>query len=461
MQSDRGHWGSNVGFILATSGSAIGLGNLWRFPYMTWENNGGAFVLVYLICVAAVGLPILMAELLIGRRSQKSTVGALRECAGPWWGVIGVWGVLCCFLLLSFYTVIAGWSLYYFARTAAWSVGGYPTGLATGAIFNAQVGDTGLQLLLSLAFSLTTAGVVWCGVRDGIERLARVALPVLFGILVLLLVSALGMSGSGQALRFLFQASFADLDAGSMLGALGQSFFSLSVGMGGMITYGSYLSRKHSIVKASAVIVALDTLIAVIASVVMFSVIFSVAGMTEQVGASPVGMLFISLPELFYTAVPFGVLLAPLFYVLVAVAALTSTISLLEVVTSYLIDEHALERRRATLLAGGAIFVFTVFAVLSFAGAPFFSSLTVFADKSGWFSTVDHFVSNVMLPSGGLAVTLAAGWFVSRRVSRAELVDGNQPGWFRYGAWLGFIRFVAPAAVLAMIIAVLFGRDFS
>lgn len=461
MQSDRGHWGSNAGFILATSGSAIGLGNLWRFPYVTWENNGGAFVLVYLTCVAAVGLPILMAELLIGRRSQKSTVGALRESAGRWWGLIGVWGVLCCFLLLSFYTVIASWSLYYFALAAAWSVGGYPAGLATGDIFNAQVGNPGLQLLLSLAFSLATIAVVWSGVRDGIERLARVALPILFGILLLLLVSALGMSGSGQALGFLFQASFAELNAGSMLGALGQSFFSLSVGMGGMITYGSYLSRQQSIVKASAAIVALDTLVAIIASVIMFSVIFSVAGMTEQVGASPVGMLFISLPELFYTEVPFGVLLAPLFYVLVAVAALTSTISLLEVVTSYLIDEHALERRRATLLAGTAIFVFTVFAVLSFTGAPFFSSLTVFADKAGWFSTVDHFVSNVMLPSGGLAITLAAGWFVSRRVSREELLDGNQPGWFRFGIWLGFIRFVAPAAVLAIIIAVLFGTDFS
>ena len=461
MQGNRGHWGSNGGFILAATGSAIGLGNLWRFPYITWENNGGAFVLIYLICVVVVGMPIMMAELLIGRRSQKSTVGALRECAGRWWGVAGAWGVLCCFLLLSYYTVIAGWSLYYLARTSAWSVGGYPTGLATGDVFNAQVGSAGLQLFLSLGFSLATIAVVWFGVCNGIERLARVSLPILFGILLLLLMSALGMSGSGQALRFLFQANFAELEAGSMLGALGHSFFSLSVGMGTMATYGSYLSPKQSIVKASAAIVALDTLIAVIASIIMFSVIFSVAGMTEQVGASPVGMLFISLPELFYTEVPFGVLLAPLFYVLVAVAALTSTISLLEVVTSYLIDEHALERRQATLLAGGAVFAFTVFAALSFSGTPFFSSVAVFTNKSGWFETVDHFVSNIMLPTGGLAITLATGWFVSRRVSRAELVDGNQPGWFRYGIWLVFIRFVAPAAVLAIIIAVLFGTDFS
>ena len=461
MQSDRGHWGSNVGFILAATGSAIGLGNLWRFPYITWENNGGAFVLVYLVCILAVGMPIMMAELLIGRRTQKSTVGALRECAGPWWGVFGVWGVLCAFLLLSYYTVIAGWSLYYFARTAGWSVSGYPAGLATGDLFTAQSGAAGLQLFLSLGFSLATVGVVWFGVRNGIERLARVSLPILFGILLLLLVSALGMSGSGEALGFLFRANFSELEPGAALSALGHSFFSLSVGMGAMITYGSYLSRKQSIVKATAAIVALDTGIAVVASVVMFSVIFSVAGMTEQVGASPVGMLFISLPELFYTEVPFGVLLAPLFYVLVGVAALTSTISLLEVVTAYLIDEHALERHRATLLSGAAVFVFTIFAALSFSGTPFLSTLTVFANKAGWFANVDHFVSNVMLPTGGLTVTLAAGWFVSRRVSRGELMDGNQPGWFRYGLWLAFIRFVAPAAVLAILIAVLLGTDFS
>ena len=168
-----------------------------------------------------------------------------------------VWGVLCAFLLLSYYTVIAGWSLYYFARTAAWSAAGYP-GLATGDLFQAQVGNAGLQLVLSLGFSVATVAVVWFGVREGIERLARVSLPILFGILLLLLVSALGMSGSGQAFGFLFQASFAELEAGSMLSALGHSFFSLSVGMGAMITYGSYLSRRDSVVSSSAIVVVLD-----------------------------------------------------------------------------------------------------------------------------------------------------------------------------------------------------------
>ena len=461
MSQPRDNWSSNAGLVLAATGSAIGLGNLWKFPFITWENEGGAFVLVYLICILAVGLPIMMAELLIGRRSQKSAVGALKEAAGPWWGIVGGWGVLAGFILLSYYTVIAGWSLYYFAQSIGWTFGGYPAGMAAGDLFNEQVGNAGLQLALSLSFSIATIAVVYFGVSKGIERIARIFLPILFGILLLLLVSALGMSGSGEALSFIFRANFGELEMSGVLEALGHSFFTLSLGMGAMITYGSYISRKHSIVKASGAIVALDTLIALVATVIMFSVIFSVAGMSDQVSGSPVGMLFISLPELFYTAVPFGVVLGPLFYVLVALAALTSTISLLEVVSSYVIDEHRLSRPKATVLCGGAIFVFTIFAALSFTGTPFLATLEIFAGKVGWFSTVDHFVSNWMLPTGGFAITLAAGWFMTRNATERELVDGTEPRWFHYGAWRFFIRWVAPLAVGAIIIAVMLGRDFS
>jgi len=460
-----------MGFVLAATGSAIGLGNLWKFPFITWENGGGAFVLVYLMCIAAVGLPIMMAELLIGRSTQKSAVGALKEAIGPAWGLVGLWGVLCAFILLSYYTVIAGWSLFYFGKTLAWSLGGYPAGLATGDLFGEQAGNGSLQLMLSFGFSIATVAVVYFGVQKGIERIARLFLPVLFIILVLMLISALGMSGSGEALTFIFRPNFAELKPTSVLEALGHSFFTLSLGMGAMITYGSYISRGQSIVKASAIIVVLDTLIALIATVIMFSVIFSVAGMADDVSdTGTVGMLFISLPALFYSEVPFGRILGPLFYVLVALAALTSTMSLLEVVASYIIDEYGVGRRKATLMCGGAIFVFTVLAAASFGAVPFITNLELggalggllFGGKVGWFSMADHFVSNWMLPTGGLAVTLAAGWFMTRNATESELVDGTEPAWFRYGAWRFFIRFVAPAAVAAIIIAVLFfGVDFS
>ena len=313
---------------------------------------------------------------------------------------------------------------------------------------------------MSLLFSATTIGIVYFGVQTGIERVARFSLPVLFGILVLLLVSALGMSGSGQALRFIFVPRFAELEWEGVLEALGHAFFTLSIGMGTMITYGSYISRKYSIVKAAGAIVILDTLIALLATIIMFSVIFSVAGLSEQVSGSTVGMLFISLPELFYTEVPFGAVLAPLFYVLVALAALTSTISLLETVASYLIDERGLSRQRAAVTAGGAIFVFTIFAALSFSSTPILSTMTAFG-KQGWFSIADHIVSNWMLPIGGLGIAIAAGWFMTRNASRAELVDGNEPAWFRYDVWWYIIRFVVPAAIASIIIAVLFGTDFS
>lgn len=462
MEQQRGNWSSNFGFILAATGSAIGLGNLWKFPFITWNNGGGAFVLVYLVCIAAVGLPIMMAELLIGRKTQKSAVGALKEAVGPLWGLVGGWGVLCGFILLSYYTVIAGWSLFYFTKTIAWSTRGFPSDLSMGELFGAQSGNGGLQLGISLLFSIATVSVVYFGVQKGIERIARIFLPVLFAILVLMLVSALTMSGSGEALAFIFRPNFAELRPAGVLEALGHSFFTLSLGMGAMITYGSYIDRTQSIVKASAVIIVLDTVVALVATVIMFSVIFSVAGMADEVGGSTVGMLFISLPELFYTQVPFGRILGPLFYVLIALAALTSSMSLLEVVASYVIDEHRVERRKATLMCGASVFVFTVFAALSFGSTPVLSTMEIFDGKIGWFANADHFVSNWMLPTGGLAITLAAGWFMTREATAGELVDGTQPGWFRYGAWRFFIRFVAPIAVAAIIIAVLFFNvDFS
>ena len=461
MTEQRGNWTSSAGFVLAATGSAIGLGNLWKFPFITWENNGGAFVLVYLVCIAAVGLPIMMAELLVGRKTQKSAVGAVKEAAGPAWGLVGLWGVLCGFTLLSYYTVIAGWSLFYFVQTIGWTANGFPAGMATGDLFGEQVSNAPLQLMMSLGFSIATVSVVYFGVQRGIERIARLFLPILFAILVLMLVSALGMSGAGEAIAFIFRPSFSELEPVGVLEALGHSFFTLSLGMGAMITYGSYIARNQSLVKAAGTIVLLDTVIALVATVIMFSVIFSVAGMAEQVGGSTVGMLFISLPELFYTEVPFGIILGPLFYVLVALAALTSTMSLLEVVTSYVIDEHEIDRHKATVMCGSAVFVFTIFAALSFSDVPFLSTLAVFEGKTGWFETADHFVSNWMLPTGGLAITIAVGWFMTREASESELVDETTPGWFSYGVWRFFIRYVAPVAVAAIVIAVLRGTDFS
>jgi len=463
LPQSRDQWGSRVGFVLAASGSAIGLGNLWKFPYITWDNRGGAFVLVYLVCIALIGLPIMMTEILIGRKTQKSAVGALKEAAGPAWGLVGGLGVLTGFVILGYYTVIAGWSLRNFVQCTSWSFSGFPGSDVAGAGFGAFLGNWKLQLATSASFMVATMGVIFCGVGKGIERVARALMPVLFVILLLLLGSALTMKGAGQALSFIFAPDFSNLGWHGVLEALGHSFFTLSLGMGAMITYGSYMSREESVVKASALDVGLDTQIALAATAIMFSVIFTVPGMQEQVGETgTVTMLFVTLPEMFYTVVPLGSLLAPLFYVLVAFAALTSTISLLEVVVAYFIDQLKMSRVAATTLCGLGTLVVTMLCSVSLGAWGLMSDFTGFAGKAGLLANLDHLASNWLLPVGGFFITLAAGWFMTREATESELLDATTPGWFHYGVWRFSIRYVAPLAVFTIICFVIFaGEDFS
>lgn len=462
MPGTRENWGSRAGFILAASGSAIGLGNLWKFPFITWNNNGGAFVLVYLVCIIAVGLPIMMAEILIGRKTQTSAVGAMKKAIGPAWGFVGGWGVLTGFIILGYYSVVAGWTLNYFVKCLGWSINGFPADIDMGGAFGSFVGDGTMQILLAALFSGATMAIIFMGVSKGIERITKILMPALGVILLLLIISALSMEGAGEALGFIFYPDFSELKPGAILEALGHAFFTLSLGMGAMITYGSYMGRKDSVVSAAAMVVFLDTLIAIVATVIMFSVIFSVPGMTEQVGKSTAGMLFITLPQLFYTAVPMGFILAPLFFVLVGFAALTSTISLLEVVVAYFIDEKQWSRRKATSICGALTFIVSMLCALSLGAWDSLSNFEVFAGKPGLFSTLDHIASNWMLPIGGFLITVAAGWFMTREATESELVDAATPTWFKYGMWRFIIRFVAPAAVAAIIGAVVFfGMDFS
>ncbi len=449
-----------MGFVLAASGSAIGLGNLWKFPYITWNNGGGAFVLVYILCIAMIGLPIMMTEILIGRKTQRSAVGALKQAVGPAWGFVGGLGVLTGFIILGYYTVIAGWTLKYFWNCLGWSFFGFDAGASSGEAFTTFAGNGALQVGLSLAFMALTAIVVHRGISGGIERVTRLLMPVLFGILLLLMVSAMSLKGAGEALSFIFKPDFSQLRAVGVLEALGHSFFTLSLGMGAMITYGSYLGRRDSVVRSSLVVVLLDTLIAMIATVIMFSVIFSF-DMTDAVSKSTAGMLFITLPTLFYENVPFGTVLAPLFYVLVGFAALTSTISLLEVVVSYFIDQRKWSRTRATWTCSAGIFLLSTLCGLSFGGWGVLSGFNWIHSKQGLFDHLDHVASNWLLPVGGFFITLAAGWGMTREATERELVSDNTPGWFHYPTWRFCIRYIAPAAVAAIIVAVISGKDFS
>jgi neurotransmitter:Na+ symporter, NSS family len=462
MAEQRAQWSSRIGFILAAAGSAVGLGNLWKFPYITYENRGGAFVLVYLGAIALVGTPIMVAEILLGRRSQQNPVGAFRVLArgrpgGKAWQGVGFLGVTTGFIILSYYSVVAGWTVRYILMAISGRLGPlahHPEALQT--FFNGFLSSSGQQILYESVFMGLTIGVVYLGVGEGIERAARILMPMLFIILGGLVVYSFWTPGFGRAMVFLFRPNFHQLTSGGVLEALGHSFFTLSLGMGAMLTYGSYMGRKESIPNAAVTIALLDTVIAIMACVVMFSIIFS---FDFDVTRSST-ILFTTLPVVFFK-LPGGAVISALFYLLVAFAALTSTISLLEVVASYAIDELGWARRRAALTAGAAIFVFGVLSAVSLGGNPALSRFNLIGRSStaGVFGTFDYLASNWLLPVGGLLIALFVGWALSAATTRDELETGHGRMTL-FAVWRFVIRFVAPAAVAAIIVSVILGAEY-
>lgn len=461
MAKERGSF-SHIGFILAAAGSAVGLGNLWKFPYITWHNNGGAFVLIYLVSIVIIGWPIMVAEILIGRSSQENPVPAFEKLGNKKWGLVGWLGVLTGLIILGYYSVIAGWTITSFLSCVKWSFAGYvspPEGA-----FGDFMGNGWLQLLLSFIFISVTAIVIWKGVKGGIERTTRILMPILFVIIIYLVLMSLFLPGRSETFRFLFRPNFSELPSAGILEAVGHAFFTLSLGMGAMITYGSYMTKKESISRNAATVVILDTLIAIFACIIMYTFIFSVPSVERSVSGSTIGMLFITLPNLLYTHIPFGTIIAPVFYILVAFAALSSTISLLEVLASLLIDKLNLARHKATLIGAAAAYVVSVFSALSLGAISGLSNFRIFGEgKEGILSTLDHLAANWMLPVGGLFITIFVGWALDKKICREEL-DLMKPGGFvklTYKLFRFFIKYIAPLAILSVIIAVILGKDFS
>ena len=433
---DRGQWKTRMGFVLAAAGSAVGLGNIWKFPYITGENGGGLFVIIYLLCIALVGLPVLIGEILIGRVSQRSPVPAYADLSGnkAIWKLVGAMGVLTGFVLLSYYSVVAGWAFNYVKLALTGSFSGQ-SAEQIGAMFGDLFGDFGRNLLWHGLFMGLTIAVVVGGVRHGIELAARILMPALFLLMAYMMVYASTGDGFGEAARFLFAPNFEKLSAGSVLEALGHSFFTLSVGMGALITYGSYLSRNDDVVLAGTAISVLDTTVALMACMTMFPFLFS-AGLPAEAGP---GMVFISMPTAF-TQMTGGMVLGTVFFVLLLFAALTSAISLLEVVVATLIDMFQMRRIVATLGAGLAIFAFGVLSAKTDLMLP--ESL---GGKSV-FDTLDWLVSNVLLPLGGLAIALFVGWVMPRSQTHEEFITGSRLAGL-YGGWLFLIRYVVPVAI--------------
>ncbi|CAG4971884.1 MAG: sodium-dependent transporter [Lysobacter sp.] len=439
----HGMWSSRLAFILAATGSAVGLGNIWRFPYLASDNGGGAFVLVYLGCIFFVGLPVLIAEILIGRHGRRSPITALaqitRETGAPRaWAGIGWIGIVAGVLILSFYSVVGGWTLRYAWLYLSQLFGG-PAILDPAASFGAMLADPAALALWHALFMAVTVGVVALGVEKGLERAVRFLMPALFLTLLLLVGYGATTGHLGQAASFLFRPDWSKVDSGVLVAAMGQAFFTLSLGMCAMMTYGAYLPAKVSIPRTVAIVAVCDTTVALLAGLAIFPIVISF-GISPE-GGGP-GLIFTSLP-LAFEAMPGGIVYGLAFFALLFVAAWTSSISLLEPATAYMV-ERGRSRRSAALMMAGLCWALGLVTVFSF---NIWSHVRMLdRDLMGLIELV---ANDIMLPLGGLLIALFAGWVLKDSILREQLA--GMPAW-GFTVWRWLLRVLCPLLVLAVLL---------
>jgi NSS family neurotransmitter:Na+ symporter len=445
--SIHGQWSSRWTFILAATGSAVGLGNIWKFPYIAGENGGGAFVLVYLLCIAAIGLPLMMAEVMIGRRGRQNPVNTLRSLAkdenkSASWGLVGWIGIVAGFIILSYYSVIAGQAIAYVFRSFA---GVFEGVTADGAhhIYLSLTHDPERLLAWHTVFMVMTMVVVARGVKSGIERFVKYIMPALFAIL-LMLVGYAANTGEyfTQGLHFLFTPDFSKLTADGVLSAMGHAFFTLSLGMGAIMVYGSYLSKTTSIVKVSIWIAITDTVVALLAGMAIFPLAFA-NNLTPGVGP---GLIFETLPIAFGHLAG-GALFGGLFFLLLVFAAWSSAISIVEPVIAWLVENKNISRRRASVTAGFGIWLLGLLTVFSF---NIGENWILFGKTM--FELLDYITANILLPLGGLLTAIFAGWVISKNNAKEELAMKTP---FFYPIWRVLIRFITPLAIIIVFLNVI------
>jgi NSS family neurotransmitter:Na+ symporter len=445
-ESIHGQWSSRLAFILAATGSAVGLGNIWKFPYIAGENGGGAFVLVYLICIAVIGIPIMMAEVMLGRRGRQSPINTMRtlareENASRHWKWLGWAGMLGGFLILSYYSVIAGWALAYVFRVGS----GVFTGLTPDgvqSIFSGLVSDPERLLAWHTIFMVMTMFVVARGVSHGLEKAVRLLMPALFVLLLILVGYAWNSGGFHQGMDFLFKPDFHRLTGNGILIAMGHAFFTLSLGMGAIMVYGSYLPDRASIAKTSIAVSVMDTLVAILAGLAIFPIVFA-NGLDPGFGP---GLIFQTLPIAF-GHMEYGAFFGMLFFILLVFAAWTSAISLIEPAVAWLVENRRMSRVYASMTAGLATWAFGLLTVLSFnrwSDIKLLAGVGVFQDST-IFDLLDYLTANIMLPLGGLLIAIFAAWKMSRESSMDELDMGDL---FFYPLWRFLVRYITPIAVI-------------
>ncbi|MBN7817859.1 sodium-dependent transporter [Algoriphagus pacificus] len=441
---ERGQWGSSLGFIMAAAGSAVGLGNIWRFPYLVGENGGGAFVFVYILCVLLIALPLLFNEIALGRRSGKNPIGAIRETGGnKFWQIAGVLCVLVCFFVFSYYSVIAGWTVgYIFTEIINIPVD-----------FEVFVETPMYVIPLTFIFIMMTILIVLGGVSGGIEKASKFLMPVLFIIIIFIAGRSVTLEGAEAGIEYYLKPDFAKINAAVVLQALGQAFFSMSVGWGLMITFGSYLPKNANIIQSSGWIAGMDTSVALLGGLMVFPALFALLPGKDP-AAGP-ALVFDVLPKVF-DAMPGGNIIGGLFFILLMVAALTSTISMLEVPVAYLIDDRKWSRKKATWIVGVSAMALSVPSALSQIPGNFFHSfhLNFFGNKlEGFFGIMDFIFGTFAVIVICLMLSLYTGWGQKISDYADELASGAPgfKGFFRTG-WMFFIRWVCPLVIILLIL---------
>lgn len=436
-------WSSRMTFVLAAAGSAVGLGNIWKFPYMVGESGGAAFVFVYLLCIALIGLPILVSEWLLGRRGQKNPASTMSELARTAkkpkvWAIVGISGIVGAFLILSFYSVIGGWSLYYTVNSVSGAFSGQDAD-GIGALFNGMLSNPGLLLLGHSVFMLLVIGIVARGVTKGLEGAVRILMPVLALLLVVLIGYGMTTGHFGEALTYMFNPDWSKLTAETVLAALGHAFFTLSLGMGIMMAYGSYLGKEINLIQTARTVIIMDTVIALGAGLAIFPIVFA---NSLDVASGP-GLIFVTLP-LAFGNMGGGTILGLMFFLLLTFAALTSAISLLEPVVEFIEERTPLSRVMATVVAGVGAWLLGIAALLSF---NVWSEPLLF--ELGVFDLLDTLTSKIMLPLTGLGAVLFFATCIDKEDAREELGLDI----YDYSLWNLLTKYIAPIGVTVVFLA--------
>ncbi|SFC59071.1 sodium-dependent transporter [Tropicimonas isoalkanivorans] len=440
MKTSHENWGSRLGFILATAGSAIGLGNIWKFPYIAGENGGAAFIIIYLGIVFTIGLSVMLAEIAIGRSAQTDAINAFRKIGKPGWTFVGVLAIMTAVIILSFYSVVAGWCIAYIVKSAGGAFSGMDAD-AIGGAFGAFIGSPVAPIVYHGIFAAITVSIVIGGVSGGIEKTSKFLMPLLFVILIALVARSVTLPGAAKGLEFFLAPDFSAISAHTVMAALGQAFFSLSLGMSILLTYGSYVDRQTNLGKSVMQITFLDTLVAILAGLAILPAVFAF-GLDPAAGP---GLTFVTLPTVF-NAMPGGYFFAIIFFVLLTIAALTSSISILEPVVAFF-SNMGVSRKAATVGSGVLIFLL---------GIPSSLSVGIWSDihfikGQGFLDSASWLTDKLLLPIGGLLICIFAGWIVPSMMTR-EVSGDATPGVLTRG-WLFILRFVAPVAILLILLS--------